>query len=205
MGGVSRLVPLTASARDLLPPPCAGCVFWQHPTAVSDGRRRQAWAASFERRHGPHGRVLMREDGFAGLLQYGPSAAFARARLLPSGPPGRDAALITCAFLAGEDPAGACERLFLEALADLKARGLPAAEAFALGYPDEVPPSERFLGHHTLFDRGFLERLGFAPVRSQGQVALMRLPLGGLAAGPRLAERVARALRPAAGPEPAPA
>ena len=57
---------------------------------------------------------------------------------MPGGPPGRDAALVTCTFLEADDPAGACERLMLEALADLKARGFPAVEAFALRYPEEV-------------------------------------------------------------------
>ena len=117
------------------------------------------------------------------MIQYGPSGAFPRALGLPAGPPGRDAALVTCTFLDGEDPGGACERLMLEALADLKARDVVAVEAFALTYPEEVPPEDRFLGHHTLLDRDFLEGLGFSTVRTHGQVALMRIGLGGLIPG----------------------
>jgi hypothetical protein len=198
---------LTGASRGGLPRPCVSCVFWQHDRIVTDERRKEAWAEGFERRHGAFGRVLHDGARFQGMIQYGPAGAFPRALGLPAGPPGRDAALVTCTFLEGRDPAGACERLMLEALADLKARGFPAVETFSLRYPEEVDPRDRFLGHHTLFDRDFLEGLGFAPVRTHGQVALMRLTLGGLAPGPGLVERarrtVARAIPPPGRPAPA--
>jgi hypothetical protein len=203
---VTSVVPLTSGARGSLPRPCASCVFWQHDRLVSDRRRRDAWAEAFERRHGAFGRVL-HDGGFQGMVQYGPAGAFPRALALPAGPPTRDAALVTCTFLEAADPAGACERLMLEALADLKARGFRAVEAFALRYPEEVGERDRFTGHHTLFDRDFLEGLGFSQVRGQGQVALMRLELGGLLPAPGLVERARRAVARAAPPpgHPAPA
>jgi hypothetical protein len=185
---------VTGATRRDLPPPCVSCVFWQHDRAVTDERRKEAWVEGFERRHGAFGRALHDATGFQGMIQYGPAGAFPRALGLPAGPPGRDGALITCTFLEATDPAGACERLVLEALADLKARGFPAVEAFALRYPEEVDARDRFTGHHTLFDRDFLEAFGFAPVRDDGQVALMRLALGGLVPGPGLVERARRAL-----------
>jgi hypothetical protein len=191
---VSRIVPITAATRRDLPPPCVSCVFWQHDRAITDERRKDSWSEAFERRHGSFGRVLSDDAGARSMIQYGPAGAFPRALGLPAGPPSRDAALVTCTYLEGEDPAGACERLMLEALADLKARGAVAVEAFALRYPDEVSREDRFLGHHTLFDREFLEGLGFAPARTQGQVALMRIAMGGLVGGPGLAERARRAL-----------
>jgi hypothetical protein len=204
---VTAISPLTAGARLSLPPPCVSCTFWQHDRITTDERRKEAWAEGFERRHGAFGRVLRDAGGFRGMVQYGPASSFPRALSLPAGPPARDAALVTCTFLEARDPAGACERLMLEALADLKARGYPAVEAFGLRYPAEVGAQDRFVGHHTLFDRDFLEGLGFSPVRAQGQVALMRIALGGLAPGPGLLERafrgVARAV-PAPG-QPAPA
>lgn len=204
---MSTVSPITAGLRADLPPPCVSCVFWQHDRVASDERRKEAWARSFERRHGPFGRLLHDDGDFRGMIQYGPATAFPRALALPAGPPGRDAALITCAYLDADDPVGTCERLVLEALADLKARDVPAVEAFALRYPEEVSEADRFLGHHTLFDRDFLEALGFAPVRAQGQVALMRIALGGLVPGPGLARRarrlVARAFDPHVRPAPA--
>ena len=80
-------------------------------------------------------------------------------------------------------------------------------EAFGLRYPEEVGEHASFVGHHTLFDRDFLEGLGFTPVRSQGQVALMRIGLGGLVPGRGVAERARRAIGRAIPPpgHPAPA
>jgi hypothetical protein len=204
---MTGVAPLTAGSRADLPPPCVSCVFWQHDRLVTDERRKEAWAESFGRRHGAFGRVLHDAGRVQGMIQYGPASAFPRALAMPSGPPGRDAALVTCTFLEADDPAGACERLMLEALADVKARGISAVEAFALRHPEEVDARDRFVGHHTLFDRDFLERLGFTPVRSQGQVALMRIALGGLVSGPGLVERARRAVARTAPPagDPAPA
>ncbi len=204
---MTHITALTAATRDGLPPPCISCTFWQHDRVVSDERRKEAWAEAVQRRHGGFGRVMREGPDFRGMIQYGPGELFPRALALPAGPPGRDAALVTCTFLEAGDAEGACERLLLEALADLKARDVVAVEAFALNYPDEVPTAERFLGHHTLFDRGFLERFGFAPARTRGQVSLMRIELGGLVPGPGLAERAVRAVRDAldASPRTAPA
>jgi hypothetical protein len=204
---VTAVSAVTGASRRDLPPPCVSCVFWQHDRAVTDERRKEAWVEGFERRHGAFGRALHDGARFQGMIQYGPAGAFPRALGLPAGPPGRDAALLTCTFLEASDPAGACERLVLEALADLKARGFPAVEAFSLRYPEEVDARDRFVGHHTLFDRDFLEALGFAPVRGHGQVALMRLALGGLVPGPGLVERARRAVTRAVPPpgHPAPA
>jgi hypothetical protein len=130
---MTTISPLTAGGRRGLPPPCVACVFWQHDRLTTDERRKEAWAEGFERRHGAFGRVLRDADGFQGMVQYGPASSFPRALGLPAGPPTRDAALVTCTFLEARDPAGACERLMLEALADLKARGYPAVEARAGG------------------------------------------------------------------------
>lgn len=201
MSGVS---PVTAASRRELPVPCVSCVFWQHDRAVMDERRKDAWSEGFEQRHGPFGRMLSDDGTFRGMIQYGPSAAFPRALALPAGPPDPRAALITCVFLEGDDPAGVAERLMLEALADLKARDARAVEAFGLNHPDSVPTEERFAGHHTLFDREFLEGLGFRRVRARGQVLLMRLELGGVEGSPGWIERAARLVRRAP-PAPDPA
>ncbi len=197
---MSQITSVTASTRSALPPPCVSCVFWQHDRLVTDERHKAAWAESFGRRHGAFGRVLRDGPAFRGMVQFGPADAFPRALSLPAGPPSRDAALVTCTFLEGEDPAGSCERLLLEALADLKAREVAAVEAFALAYDDDVPAAERFLGHHTLFDRAFLEGLGFVAVRSRGDVALMRIDIGGLEPGTGLVSQAMRLLRHAATP-----
>lgn len=196
---MTRVVRLTSATRDGLPPCCTDCVFWQQRGPATDARAKERWAAQMDGRVGGWGRVLYEAGGFRGMVQYGPATAFARARVMPAGPPGHDAALITCVYMEGDDLPGTCERLLLEALADMKQRRVRAVEAFALHYPDEVPRGERFDTHHTLFDRDLLVRLGFTPVRTHGQVSLMRLPLGGLQPGmrERAAGLVAR-LRPPA-------
>jgi hypothetical protein len=160
------------------------CVFWQSLRGASDGPRRERWARDTEESFGPFGRIVHDADRVRGVLHYGPATLFPRASALPAGPPHLRAALLTCVMVEGEDPVGTCERLLLEALADLKARGLPAVEAFAVHHDPDVGLAERVLAHHTLFDRGMLTRLGFLPVREQGRVALMRLPLGGLVETP---------------------
>jgi hypothetical protein len=206
MPTVSRITPITAATRAQLPPPCVSCVFWQHDLLVTDERRKVAWIEGFERRHGAFARVLANGDEFRGMIQYGPASTFPRAYALPAGPPDRNAALVTCVFIRGEDPSGTGERLLLEALADLKARGARAVEGFALRYPESVPVEDRFIGHHTLLDRDFLEGLGFTVVRTRGQVSLMRLALGTLVPSSGLVERMARLVRPAPpAPDPAPA
>lgn len=191
---------MTAATRSALPAPCISCVFWQHDRLVSDERHKAAWSETFERRHGAFGRVLRDGPAFRGMVQFGPAEAFPRALALPAGPPSRDAALITCTFLEGEDAEGSCERLLLEALADLKSREVEAVEAFALTYAEDVPRADRFLGHHTIFDREFLDGLGFRSVRSRGDVALMRIDLDGLVRGPGLVAQAMRLVRSAAEP-----
>ena len=201
-----RPAPLTRASVGDLPACCTDCVFWQTLRGDADSKRRAAWADRTERDFGPWGRVLADGDTVHGVMQYGPSGAFPRAKVLPAGPPSRDAALVTCAYVSGPDAAEAIERLLLEALADIKGRGMTAIELFAMRYPDEVDPSERAHLNHTLFDMEMLDRLGFRPVRRKGQVSLMRLELGGLVPG--LAERAKAAigdLRPLPGRTPLPA
>jgi hypothetical protein len=185
------------------------CLFWQRAgTGERDAAAaKDRWARGTERRFGAWGRTLWEDGRLAGMIQYGPSAAFAHARGMPAGPPSGDAALVTCAHLAGEDPAGLCERLLLECLADLKARRVRAVEAFALRHPPDAPPADRFGAHLTIFDRTFLLRFGFGEVREAGPVALMRLELGGLERTPAgaLAALRARLAVPARHAPPAPA
>ena len=174
---MNRILAVTDALAPQLPDCCADCVFWQRTGMRAHPRAKRRWARRAEGRFGPWGRVLTEQGEFRGMIQYGARTLFPRSRIMPAGPVSADAAVVTCVYLAAVDRAGTCERLFLEALADLKARDLPAVEAFALNYPEDVPDGERFDTHHTLFDRDFLEHLGFGTVRSAGQVSLMRVEL----------------------------
>jgi hypothetical protein len=203
---VTRILAVTDAVADQLPECCANCMFWQRTGISTKASAKRRWARRTERTVGPWGRVLQEQGAFRGMIQYGPRSLFPRTRIMPAGPASADAAVVTCVYLGATDRAEACERLFLEALADLQARGVAAVEAFALNYPDDVPPDERFDAHHTMFDREFLEHLGFVPIRSFGQVALMRMALTESEPAPagRLAAALARARRSRA-PQVAPA
>lgn len=202
------VTPLTRSAQRDLPAPCGDCLFWQGLRGTTDARRKREWAETMEDRFGAYGRVLWEGDRFLGVLQYGPVGAFPRAQVLPAGPADAHAALITCLIVTGDDPLGTCERLLLEALADLKARRFAAVEAFAIDDPG-TPREHRVAGHHTLLDAEVLGDLGFFPVRAQGPVSLMRLPLGGIIETPQGAlaaqarKLIARLAPPAENPSPA--
>jgi hypothetical protein len=203
---VTRILSVTDADAGHLPECCGTCVFWQRTGASSNASAKRRWSRRAERSFGPWGRVLQEGGEFRGVIQYGPRSLFPRSRIMPSGPASPDAAVVTCVYLGATDRADACERLFLEALADLQARGIGAVEAFSINYPDEVPTRERFEAHHTMFDREFLEHLGFSPVRVAGQVALMRLALTEPVVAPtgRVAAMLAR-VRGIRAPEVAPA
>ncbi len=193
---MSRILAVTDAVAEQLPECCGDCMFWQRTRTPAKASAKRRWGRTAVRRFGPWGRVLREQDAFRGMIQYGPRALFPRTRVMPAGPASADAAVVTCVYLGDVERAGTCERLFLEALADLKGRGVAAVEAYAINYPDEMHSDDRFGAHHTLFDRSFLERLGFGVLRSAGQVALMRLELA--EAGParrRRAERLVVSLR----------
>lgn len=190
---MTRVAALTGAERDALPACCIDCTFWQSQRTATSADGKARWIAGVEETHGAWGRILLDGDDFVGMLQYGPASVFPRARALPTGPPRADGALVTCAFVDDADPAGAMERLLLEALADLKARNIPSVDAFATPAPQGTEA-----GHHTLLDRALLERLGFMPVRRRGDVTLMRLQLGGLQRPPRSVPGAASAPAPAA-------
>ncbi len=179
---VNQILAVTDVVADELPACCADCVFWQRPHRRTSARVKRRWGKVAERRFGPWGRVLRENGAFRGMIQYGPRSIFPRTRVMPAGPASSDAAVVTCVYLGTDDPAGMCERLFLEALADVQSRGYVAVEAFGLNYPEDVPHLDRFGSHHTLFDRDFLDGLGFVAIRSSGQVSLMRLEIADLPA-----------------------
>lgn len=196
-----NVVALTGAIRNELPTCCTHCVFWQTLTSTTDVRRKDRWVRAFEDRHGAWGRALFDGDAFRGLLQYGPAAAFPRSRSLPAGPPDPDGVLLTCAYLSTGDPSGALERLLLEALADAKGRSFTSVDAFAIGDDDDPLVDDDLIGHHTLFHRPALTRMGFRAERARGPITLMRLELRGLqdAAEPAQAAVVAPLAAPVAG------
>src|SRR6476469_2607029 len=152
MTGVEHLNGATVGVA---PVPCRDCMWWQTRPAGKPGDRRR-WKRELEDDFGPWGKLYVEDDRVIGLIQYGPSDRFARARHLPAGPPGRDAVLVTCAYLTDAHSPWVLQSLFLAAIGECRDRGLPALEAFGNRFPPDEGFAARFLGHRTIFPADFL-------------------------------------------------
>jgi hypothetical protein len=174
----TRIDGLTGATLRRAPGVCHECVWWQ-----SRGTRtvdKERWIERAEDGWGAWGVIYLDGERTLGSMQYGPAALFPRAADLPAGPASDDAVLITCAYLVGGAAPWVEQSLFLAAIGDARDRGAAALEAFAYRYPEGESTYERFLVHRTVFPRDFLADFGFFTVRSQGNVELARLELGGL-------------------------
>jgi hypothetical protein len=129
---------------------------------------------------GPWGKLYLDGGRLIAFLQYGPSAAFDRARDLPAGPASPDAVLITCSFLVEVGSPWALQSLVLACIGEVRDGGHDAIEAFAYRYEEGEEFGARFLRHRTVFPRDFLADFGFRTLRSSGRIELMRLELGGI-------------------------
>ena len=200
-----RVVDVTPAAREVLPPVCRACAWWQTAAArrpAATGGRRAAGhttgdalpandpasvRAAWERQVGTFGKALVDHEAVLGWMQAAPAPLVPRTRSLPAGPASADAWLITCMYLYDEEYLQGFQRLLNELQADLKRREAVALEAFALC---ATLPADRFRGYlreANLFNHETLEGSGFRPVRLVGDVVRYRLELAGLVAEPRLA------------------
>jgi hypothetical protein len=200
----TRIAGLTRGTLQSTPNVCHGCVWWQSRGNKTASKER--WIDKAEEEWGEWGTVYHDDDGrVLGSMQYGPSSLFPRAADLPAGPPSDDAVLITCAYLVGGAAVFVEQSLLLAAIGEARDRGAAGLEAFAYRYPQGESTYERFLVHRTVFPHDFLEDFGFLTLRSQGNVELMRLELGGLQPieeGRRA--KVLRVVQEAFSPAPAP-
>ena len=200
----SRVDGLTGATLEFAPSVCHGCVWWQSRGTRTPDKSR--WIERAEDDWGAWGVLYRDDDGRTlGSMQYGPATLFPRAADLPAGPPSDDAVLVTCAYLVERAAPWVEQSLFLAAIGEARDKGARALEAFAYRYPEGESAYERFLVHRTVFPRDFLGDFGFFTVRTQGNVELARLELGGLQ--PVLEGRrasVLRRVREAFLPEPVP-
>ena len=189
-----RVQHLTGATAEIRPSVCHDCIWWQQRGSGREIEKRR-WIAEIEDEFGSWGKVYVEEGRHVASLQYGPAAAFPRARTLPAGPASPDAVLITCAYLSDPHSPWALQSLFLACISECHDRKLPAVEAFGLAHVQEATFADRFLYHRTIFPRDFLGDYGFRPLRTEGPVELMRLELGGLVAAVEPEGVVAEALR----------
>ena len=186
--GVDHLTGATVADA---PPPCRECMWWQTRPGRDPGERRR-WIESAEEEFGPWGKVYRDGGRVIGLVQYGPADAFPRAQSMPAGPPSRDAAIITCAYLIEAGSPWALQSLILAAIGECRDRGLAALEAYAYRHTPDAGFSERFVRHRTIFPSDFLRDFGFHTRRTAGRIELMRLDLRAIVpvAEPSLLERL---------------
>jgi hypothetical protein len=200
-----RVSGLTGATIETAPSVCRGCIWWQSRPGRETEKDR--WQERIEEEWGAWGTLYCDDDGrLLGSMQYGPAEFFPRAADLPAGPPSEDALLVTCAYLVDRSTPWVMQSLFLAAIGDARDKGAKAVEAFGYRYREGTSMHERFVLHRTIFPHDFLADFGFQIVRSQGQVELARLELGGLVPvleGPRA--KVMRVLREIFSPQPLPA
>jgi hypothetical protein len=200
-----RVAGLTGATLQTAPAVCRDCVWWQ--SRAGRDVEKERWRERTEEEWGAWGTLYYDDDGrLLGSMQYGPAGLFPRAADLPAGPPSDDALLVTCAYLVDRSTPWVVQSLFLAAIGDARDKGAHAIEAFGYRYREGSSLQERFILHRTIFPHDFLADFGFVVVRSQGQVELARLELGGLV--PVLEGRraqVMRALRGIFSPQPLPA
>jgi hypothetical protein len=178
-------VDLNAASRDLLPPNCAQCTWWQ-PVAggAAQAASRPTWEASVEAEAGMFGRALLDAGDVLGWMQAAPAALVRRD--LPTGPPSADSYLLACAFFYDEQFLPGFQALLQDVVAALKLRRVVALEAYALRHPS---PDDRFTGYLrelNLFNAHVLEGCGFSRLRAMGHVGRYRLELETLVAAARL-------------------
>ena len=200
-----RVAGLTGATLQTAPAVCRDCVWWQ--SRAGRDVEKERWRERTEEEWGAWGTLYYDDDGrLLGSMQYGPAGLFPRAADLPAGPPSDDALLVTCAYLVDRSTPWVVQSLFLAAIGDARDKGAHAIEAFGYRYREGSSLQERFILHRTIFPHDFLADFGFVVVRTQGQVELARLELGGLV--PVLEGRraqVMRALRGIFSPQPLPA
>ena len=200
-----RVAGLTSATLQTAPAVCRDCVWWQ--SRAGRDVEKERWRERTEEEWGAWGTLYYDDDGrLLGSMQYGPAGLFPRAADLPAGPPSDDALLVTCAYLVDRSTPWVVQSLFLAAIGDARDKGAHAIEAFGYRYREGSSLQERFILHRTIFPHDFLADFGFVVVRTQGQVELARLELGGLV--PVLEGRraqVMRALRGIFSPQPLPA
>ena len=197
-------VDLNGAGRELLPPVCAACTWWQRESDGLDaGADRGAWEAAVEAEAGMFGRALLEDGRVLGWMQTAPAALVPRARRLPAGAPGADAFLLTCAYFYDEQYLPGFQRLLQDLVAALKHRRVEALEAYGLRSPAS---DQRFVGYlHglNLFNGAVLAGSGFARLRDTAAVSRYRLELRTIVSSPRVSRATAEQSGAAAATTPA--
>jgi len=185
---MSGYLPLCALRQDLLPSACRSCAWWltsgPGPAGREEGHaRRREWMLANETVWGATGLIdpaTILPNGEASLdrggsIQFAPTSVLPRLRNLPLGPLPADSAVIFCLCIQNESDKALARRLLQKSLGELKARKIKEVYAFASLHGGAQGGDEC-----EFFDPGLLQRVGFVPIRDNGQLFLMKVDLRGL-------------------------
>ncbi|MFA6001501.1 MAG: hypothetical protein WC828_05235 [Thermoleophilia bacterium] len=170
---IFQLQELDRNSSSHLPDDCKNCGWWQGheggwPTVETAGN----WIEAAEESFGGWGKLALGDDRLLGMIQYGPSNLFPRARKLACGPVSSDSLLLTCSAVDSGSLESVRKSLVLAVLGEMKMLEIDSVEAYSRqsSWPEH---------DCRLFEDKFLRDCGFYPVRASRGLQLMRFELGG--------------------------
>ena len=160
------------------PSSCKYCLYWECPEECMDPEterkqellgKKLAWLRRARQGFGNCGKLLYADGKPVGYAQYAPPGLLPNSVGYDSGPPGDDAVLISCLFIAQEQyrGTGLGNQLLRSIIDDLRTREIRAVETFARKGDPQNPsgPVEFYL------------RNGFRILTDDKEFPLMRLEL----------------------------
>lgn len=130
-----------------MPEPCRGCVYWEHPEAFDEGKKKKAktlefeakkreWFAQTMKDFGTCGKIVYYKGAPVAYAQYASSARFPKIESYGSKPAGKleeGVVFLSCLYVSDEKMRrqGIGELLLQNIIEDLRKRGFKAVETFA--------------------------------------------------------------------------
>lgn len=191
-----KFIGLSVAERENLPSRCSGCTYWESSQrlpmecgSACDDEFASEWVRRVADEWGECGKVVVEDGEYLGFIKYAPARYFPQSLRMPSGPPLKDAPLITCLHIAPEARRhGLGSVLLREALRDLSSRNERVVQAYALTRRMDLDIA-------PMVGVEFLLRNGFIVSRPHPEVPLLRLDLKSLVTWADNVESVLDSLR----------
>lgn len=174
-----RAVELQPADLAALPGACGACEFWERgpypgerPGPRPDGQlapAKREWFAEVRAAWGPCGLVVRADGEVLGHAFFAPAELTPRAAAFPTSPVGADAAVLLTVRVRDDMTRQGIGRALVQGVArELVQRQVRALEAFGAAGAPAAP---------CVLPVGFLEAVGFVPVREHPRWPRMRLDL----------------------------
>lgn len=161
---------------DSSPYSCKYCIYWEFLEECADLsekkenlQKKSGWLQNVNRVFGACGKIVYVDGTPVGYTQYAPPALLPGSAHYPSGPPDKDAVLISCLFIPQKKyrHMGLGSQLLSNIINDLRKKGVKAVETFARkGNPNNPSgPAEFYIKN------------GFAIHKDDTEYPLMKLVL----------------------------